>query len=377
MRKFVQRILRKPISKIAGKYSSRPDKKLVHTSLTRLYNSLFKEPGKKGIVIPFTENDKFVIFSDQHKGGKNGSDDFSFAEKNYLAALEYYNNSHFHFISLGDAEELWENNIFTVRKHHAASFEAEKLFLKRDALTKVFGNHDLYWDNDPLAPMVLEGIYGKKIKIFEGLILQTSIHTQLVSIFLTHGHQGDKQSDGNWFSKWFISTIWAPLQIYLELNLNTPAYDTHLKTTHNQYMYEWIAPQKNMILITGHTHQPVFLSLTHLERLFSRLFKAKQDNNLEEIEDIQAQIKMRKIKEDGTTDFSALEPTYFNTGCCCFNDGDITGIEIENGYIRLVKWEYNDMEISERTVLEESPLEEIIHNLVATSSNHNSDFSVH
>jgi hypothetical protein len=32
---------------------------------------------------------------------------------------------------------------------------------------------------------------------------------------MTHGHQGDLQSDGNWFSKWFVSSIWGPLQGYL------------------------------------------------------------------------------------------------------------------------------------------------------------------
>jgi hypothetical protein len=31
-------------------------------------------------------------------------------------------------------------------------------------------------------------------------------------------------------------------------------------------------------------------------------------------------------------------PCYFNTGCCSFGDGDITGIEITRGEIRLVRW---------------------------------------
>ena len=31
-------------------------------------------------------------------------------------------------------------------------------------------------------------------------------------------------------------------------------------------------------------------------------------------------------------------PCYFNTGCCCFGDGDVTGIEIADGEIRLVRW---------------------------------------
>lgn len=359
MRKFLQKILREPVSKLANRYSSNPDRRLVHQSLTDLYQRIISK-GEKGIVVPFESKDRFIIFSDQHKGGKDGSDDFSFAEKNYISALTHYNQQNFYFINLGDSEELWENNILTIKNHNTSSFEAEKLFLQRNAYLKIFGNHDLYWDNDPLAPVMLKSIFGQDIKIHEGAILQTTINGQPLSIFLTHGHQGDKQSDGNWFSKWFVSTIWAPLQLFLELNLNTPAYDNHLKTTHNHFMYEWVAPQKNLLLITGHTHQPIFLSLTYLERLFSRLTRAKQQRNMAEVDEIKAQIKLRKIKENSTTDFSAYQPTYFNTGCCCFNDGDITGIEIADGFIRLIKWEYNDKELSQRVVLEEILLKELL-----------------
>jgi hypothetical protein len=31
-------------------------------------------------------------------------------------------------------------------------------------------------------------------------------------------------------------------------------------------------------------------------------------------------------------------PCYFNSGCCCFADGDVTGIEIADERIRLVRW---------------------------------------
>ena len=44
-------------------------------------------------------------------------------------------------------------------------------------------------------------------------------------------------------------------------------------------------------------------------------------------------------------------PTYFNTGC--YNDGDITGIDITNGVIRLIKWEYDEQGIPQRVLLEE------------------------
>jgi hypothetical protein len=109
----------------------------------------------------------------------------------------------------------------------------------------------------------------------------------------------------------------------------------------------------------------VFVSLTHLERLFSRLIKAEKENNTAEVEKLKSEIKLRKIKGNTTTNFSAYEPTYFNTGCCCFDDGDITGIEIADGFIRLIKWEYNKVNITERLVLEELQLTELFKNLLS------------
>ncbi|MDF2432835.1 MAG: hypothetical protein JWP44_2466, partial [Mucilaginibacter sp.] len=46
--------------------------------------------------------DRFIVLSDQHKGARDGADIFALAEKNYLAALEYYNNNNFFYINLGD-----------------------------------------------------------------------------------------------------------------------------------------------------------------------------------------------------------------------------------------------------------------------------------
>jgi len=58
-------------------------------------------------------------------------------------------------------------------------------------------------------------------------------------------------------------------------------------------------------------------------------------------------------------DYLKMKPSYFNSGCCCFSDGDITGIEIANGCIRLIKWEMQD-QVSKRIVLEEASLKEIL-----------------
>jgi hypothetical protein len=115
---------------------------------------------------------------------------------------------------------------------------------------------------------------------------------------MTHGHQGDLQSDGNWFSKWFVSNVWGPLQAYLRINPNTPAYDNQLKSAHNAIMYDWTAKQSGLALITGHTHQPVFNSLTHLERTYIRLEAAKKSGNHTEIQKIEAELAAGKISGD-------------------------------------------------------------------------------
>ncbi|MCX6316690.1 MAG: metallophosphoesterase [Bacteroidetes bacterium] len=374
MRKLLRKILLRPVLWAASRFSSRPNRERIFAALTSLYKDILEKPGDRGIVITCNpENDKFIIFSDQHKGRRNGADDFMLAEPNYLAALDHYYKADFTFINLGDSEELWENNLWQVKKMNKANFDAEKKFLLKGKYVKVFGNHDLFWDNDPFAGWQLRSIFKQKVKVYEGVVLQLavgceqlavdsqqlavdshqsavdSLRTQTpfssmvgeppVHIFLTHGHQGDAQSDGNWFSKFFVAKIWAPLQSLLRINPNTPAYDAEKKTLHNSIMYEWSASQQNLLLVTGHTHQPVFASLTHLERLYKSFQLAEKNKNAGDLQKLLDEIKKREKEFTAVAaDYMTMRSTYFNTGCCCFSDGDISGIEIEGGEIRLVKW---------------------------------------
>ena len=57
-----------------------------------------------------------------------------------------------------------------------------------------------------------------------------------------------------------------------------------------------------------------------------------------------------------------LKPSYFNSGCCCYNDDDITGIEIAEGKICLVKWHWEE-NTSKRVVLEEVALEKLVNDM--------------
>ncbi len=371
MRRLLRYLLLKPVLWAATKFSSRPQRERIFEALSSLHKSITDNPGKKGLVIPFDMDEgKFIIFSDQHKGARNGADDFMQAEPNYLAALEYYAKNAFTFINLGDSEELWENTIWKVKKKNKATFEAEKKFLVQQKYIKIFGNHDLYWDMNPFASLDLKSMYDEELKVYEGVLLQSETNRatsgvnsqgaegQLLplSIFLTHGHQGDAQSDGNWFSKTFVSVVWAPLQSLLRINPNTPAYNAEKKTLHNDIMYEWSAAQQHMLLVTGHTHQPVFNSLTLLEKLYKdyQFAAFKKD----EAAMATISVKIRKVEYQFTAvsvDYMSMKPSYFNTGCCCFSDGDITGIEIADGCIRLIKWTELENKPT-RKILEENKL---------------------
>lgn len=361
MRRFLQLILTKPVLWLAHKFSSRPDIERVHHALSKLFEAIMNGTVKKGPVLPLDiQTSRYIIFSDQHKGAKDGSDDFRNAEANYVYALNHYYREGFHFIALGDCEELWENLIWSVMSKNKPSEEAEKQFAASKRFTKVFGNHDLFWNNDPFAAFYLKSMYGESVPVYEGVVLQTNFEGKNTNLFLTHGHQGDGQSDGNPLSAWFVSRVWAPFQSFLNINPNTPAYQKEMKSTHNRFMYEWSRLENNPVLITGHTHQPVFASLTHLERLYKQLISAEKENNSTSIQQLKQAIQFRKQEYDYVAaNYMQMKPFYFNTGCCCFSDGDITGIEIADGMIRLIKWKQQQT-ISQREVLEEMSLEKLL-----------------
>jgi UDP-2,3-diacylglucosamine pyrophosphatase LpxH len=360
MRKLLRKLLLRPVMWANRKFASKPERKRIGDALDKLYHEILEQKTNRGIVIPFEQHSgKFIIFSDQHKGARNGADDFTLAEPNYLAALEHYLSNDFCFVCLGDSEELWENTLTQVKKHNTRVFETERKFAEQHNLVKIVGNHDLFWGNDPFAWWQLRNIFGVDLKVYDAVVLATAIGSYPLRIFCTHGHQGDANSDGNWFSKWFVARVWGPLQAYLHINPNTPAYNTEKKTLHNEIMYEWSARQSNTLLLTGHTHQPVFESLTHIERLYRRLQAAQSGNDSQTISEIEGSI--RKIEKQFTAiaiDYLTMRPTYFNSGCCCFADGDITGIEIDEGCMRLVKWSLTD-QFPAREILEEISLKKL------------------
>lgn len=341
MKQFLKKILGPLLTKFASSASA-PDKKNVFKSLSKLLNDLNKRKSKRGLILDVDFNkDNFIIFSDHHKGNKDNGDDFASNEKNYLAALDYYYRNQFNYINLGDSEELWKYKPAEVISKNSKALNSEARFHELNKYFKTFGNHDLTWKNKLDVDIWFKGIFILPLPVYEGLILKTNIDGQPLAIFVTHGHQGDKMSDNNSFSTWLVSHIWRPLQRYLDINVNTPAKDYILRDRHNIMMYEWSRSKKDLLLVTGHTHKPVFASGLYSNHPSNRIYN----------HEVTANVTRNK-----------MIPSYFNSGCCCYNDDDITGIEIANDKIALIKWHWVN-NASERVVLEEAELKKIINDL--------------
>ena len=357
MRKILQKLLKKPIAWLAIKLSSSPRKKQVFESLSGLLNCL--QEGKSGYppAIQFEINSgKFIILSDQHKGARDLADDFRNTESNFMNTLQHYYDEGFTFINLGDCEELWETTPSQVIEKNRLTLLEEAQFHATGRYHRIYGNHDLEWNYEIQRLLYLKPIFGPKLTVNQGLLLVTTYKEKTFSIFLAHGHQGDRRSDGNAFSKWFVAAIWTPIQRFLEIQEARISDSFELVDKHNILMYEWSATKKNLLFISGHTHKPVFASLDHMDRLAKQLDIAKTENNTALIDSITAEIERRKLEYAGKQYVKTMaRPTYFNSGCCCFTDGDLTGIEIENGFIRLVKWK-TGKDKSTKVILEEAPL---------------------
>jgi UDP-2,3-diacylglucosamine pyrophosphatase LpxH len=285
---------------------------------------------------------RFIIFSDLHRGVRDGADDFLRCETAYSAALGYYLESGYTLIVLGDAEELWECRPAPVVAAYRATLQLEAEFHKQNRYYRMYGNHDDFWEQESGVLRLLGPIFGTMLPVRENLrILIDGGPTAACEFFLVHGHQGDFLSDqARTVSKFLVRYLWRPIQRLTKIKLTTPAKDFTLRDDLSTAIYRWAEQKNGMVLIAGHTHLPVFESKDYLSRIEEQLEAARTAGDIAEVAELRAQLELARAKtrEQGGQGFSMHRPSYFNTGCCSFSDGDVTGIEIADGAIRLVRW---------------------------------------
>ena len=300
---------------------------------------------------------KFIIFSDHHKGNRDGADDFRNCERAYNAALAYYYHLGYTLVVLGDAEELWEERPKTVLKAYSHTLAMEGKFHQDGRYLRFWGNHDDNWSHPRLVEQLLApALGGGPLRVRETLILHVKDGEEsLGKLFLTHGHQGTFTSDSiKPLSRFFVRYFWRPIQRITKFSLNTPATDFQLRYAHDSALYSWSEAQEKVVLIAGHTHRPVFKSETHEATIRKSLKKtegllAKDPDNLElqqQVACLAAELEWILAQNRQSAEIPPVielkKPSYFNTGCCAFLDGDITGLEISNGNIHLVRWPNNE-----------------------------------
>jgi len=312
--------------------------------------------------ISLTGNYRYVIFSDHHKGGRDQADDFQSCEPAYLTALDYYLQDNYTLIILGDAEELWEESLQRVMDAYANVFRSEARFYP-DRYLRLSGNHDNAWEIKDLVRQHLDPFFSG-IQIRQELLFdfedEPGSHSE---ILLLHGHQGTWDADILDFIPPHILPFYRQFQNKTGLGRTSPSRDAYERSVQDNQMYYWASQQEKLILIAGHTHRPIWGSMSHLERLMAQfhalLHTQPQPANFEsEAALLQGEIKRRARKDPPKADAVKTRPCYFNTGCCRFSDGDITGIEIVDGQIGLVKWGDQNGK-TERSELEGISLAEI------------------
>lgn len=334
-----------------------------------LARSREEEPSRGRVTFDINQ-DKLIIFSDHHRGTRTRADDFRYGEQAYNAALAYYNFLAYTLVLLGDVEELWEDRPKSVLEAYPHTYELERAFHRARRYIRIWGNHDDEWQFEDMVQRVLQPVYGNpKLHVFESRRVEVVDGEEFLgTIFLTHGHQGTTLSD-RWtgLSRFLVRFLYRPLQRITNYTQNMPSKDWSLRDSHNVAMYEWARSKSKLVLICGHTHRPIFGNKAPIDQQRKKMSRLEEQLKLdpddeklrEEIARLAAKIEWMLAQQDenpkSDSRVEEYEPCYFNSGCCCFYDGQITGLELADGEIRLISWPGNSRENpSPKVLLSES-----------------------
>ncbi len=291
---------------------------------------------------------KIIVFSDHHRGDRGVSDYFQRSEKVYNAALGYYLERGFTLILAGDVEEFWECHPKKVINSYPFTYELEKKFHQMNRFIKISGNHDNLWKNKLFVKRYAGKIF-PGINIREGirLNLRNDDGNKFATVFITHGHQGTFLSDTlDWFGRFWLRNLQKGIVRLLKQKYQTPATKYSLREKHEQTMFEWSDTISNklnerILFLAGHTHHPIFMPHNTLNRLQNNISALKaMDSKRNRKLAARMNAQLEYLKTDMGYEFHQKKTNscYFNTGCCSFHDGSITGIEISKGKIKLIKW---------------------------------------
>lgn len=268
---------------------------LLPTLEHQMEKSFFQVP-----VLPLTEESRYVLFSDCHRGNGTWGDNFLKNQHLYFAALQHYFDKKYTYLELGDGDELWENrSMKQIIEIHSNAFWMLSRFYQENRLYLLYGNHDIeksktrcsscfdrwFCTEHQCEMPLLPGI-----RFYSGIILRDQ--KTGMELYLTHGHQADFLNSTLWpLARFLVRYLWKPAEQLGILDPTSAAKNNTRKTHTEQRLCRW-AKEHHRILITGHTHRPTLAS---------------------------------------------REVPCFNTGSCV-HPRCITCIELKNRCLTLVKW---------------------------------------
>jgi len=275
---------------------------------------------------------RMVIFSDLHVGNGGKRDDFRLNSELVKTLWEKYYFDHALVLN-GDIEDMQKFRKNKILNAWKDLYQILWKFQNRNLLFKIIGNHD--W--------ALQALLGDDLLPWlPGLRLGW----QDKELFVFHGHQASR-----------AYTMFQPLitlglrflAVPLGLMNTSAAHDDERKIKLEKQVYHY-SRSKGIASIIGHTHRPLFESLSKQDTIKYRLeslLRALHDAPPDQVKEIEREIL--ECKESLNSELSPLEknslvysdvvpvPCLFNSGSCLGDQG-ITCLEIERDQIYLVHW---------------------------------------
>ena len=242
-------------------------------------NKRLSEVWRAAPQMDFDDHTRLIFFSDCHRGDNSAADEFAPNQRLFVHALSHYQARGFHYVEVGDGDELMKNSNFElIRRAHMDVFRVMQQFHADGRLHMIFGNHDLVRRNPTVVARTLhqyvDEASGHTVPLFPGLHVYEGLrlhHTPSQrSLMAVHGHQGDL-IDENFHKagKFLVRHVWRRVQ---QVGIHHPGeWYTQWRSQGSQVGPTCDAPPRSferrlaswaltnhLPLITGHSHRPIF-----------------------------------------------------------------------------------------------------------------------
>jgi len=298
---------------------------------------------RKAKSVNLDNSSKVLILSDLHMGNGGRRDEFRRNAQLVRTMLgNYYLPEKYSLVLNGDVEELFKFPLDSIDTEWGDFYDLFLKFELNGFFWKTYGNHD--------AELMDE----KDYRLASSMVESLKFHYGNETILILHGHQAS-------VLLWETYPIVSRSVVFFLRYIAKPAGIRNFSTAYNsrrrfaieKSIYEF-SNQAKIVSIIGHTHRPLFESLSKVDFLNFRieeLCRAYPSADSERRTVIERKISALKIelaacykrgKKIGLRSglYNSLTiPSLFNSGCAIGKRG-ITALEIEGNKIRLVYW-YN------------------------------------